>query len=455
MRYIPHTEADIRSMLETIGVPSVDALFSSIPSALQLNRPLEVPSAMAEPDVRGHLVALADANTSMGRAKASFLGGGVYRHYAPVAVSQLLLRGEIYTAYTPYQPEIAQGTLQIIFEFQTMVSELLGIEVVNASMYDGSTSLAEAALMALRLLRDKSDRVIVSRALHPEWREVTRMNVENTGAKTVDVPFGRDGRTDLAAVERELQEGACAVCLGYPTFLGTFDDLAAARALCDKYGALLIASFTEATAFGLVTPPGELGADIIVGEGQSLGVPASLGGPHLGLFGTREKYLRQMPGRLAGETVDVRGNRGFVLTMSTREQHIRREKATSNICTNVALMATCSTIAMTLLGPNGLATVARASHLRAEEAKARLCALPGFSLYFDSPTYNEFVLRTPKLASHYVDALAGEQIGAGIALGAYVRELGEPGLEHGLLIAATELTTSEAIDALVEGLARV
>jgi len=488
MRYIPHTEADVRAMLATIGVPTVDALFDSIPAALQLGRPLEVPSAMAESDLRSHLRDLADRNVAMSRA-VSFLGGGVYRHYAPVAVSQLLLRGEIYTAYTPYQPEIAQGTLQIIFEFQTLVSELIGAEVVNASMYDGSTALAEAALMAMRVsssnsparharprspdeaglkaaeegattdprvVAANSQRILLSRALHPQWREVTRVFVESAGGTIVDIDVGRDGRTDLAHVERELEAGAAAVVLGYPSFFGTFDDVAGGRVLCDKHGALLVASFQEAAAFGLITPPGELGADIIAGEGQSLGVPASFGGPHLGLFGTREKYLRQMPGRLAGETVDSRGNRGFVLTMSTREQHIRREKATSNICTNVALMATASTIAMTLLGPNGLATVARASHLRTEETKEKVTRLPGFALYFaDSPTFNEFVLRTPKPAATYVDALAPRKIAPGIALGAFAKELGDPGLEHALLIAATELTTEADIDALAAGLASV
>jgi len=454
MRYIPHTEADVRSMLATIGVPTVDALFDSIPTSLQLGRPLEVPSAMAEPDLRAHMRDLAERNVAMSRA-VSFLGGGVYRHYAPVAVSQLLLRGEIYTAYTPYQPEIAQGTLQIIFEFQTLVSELIGAEVVNASMYDGSTALAEAALMAMRV-SNKSQRVLLSRALHPQWREVTRVFVESAGGTIVDIDVGKDGRTDLAHVERELEAGAAAVMLGYPSFFGTFDDLPGGRALCDKYGSLLVASFQEAAAFGLITSPGELGADIIAGEGQSLGVPASLGGPHLGLFGTREKYLRQMPGRLAGETVDSRGNRGFVLTMSTREQHIRREKATSNICTNVALMATASTIAMVLLGPNGLATVARASHLRAEEAKDKVFALPGFAPYFpDSPTFNEFVVRTPKRADAYVDALAPRKIAPGIALGAFAKELGDATLSHALLIAATELTTEADIDALVAGLASV
>ncbi|MFO0750836.1 MAG: aminomethyl-transferring glycine dehydrogenase subunit GcvPA [Myxococcota bacterium] len=447
MRYIPNTAADRIAMLAAIGenggAATLDALFAAIPQELQLGRPLEVPSAMGEPDLRKHLSMLGAQNVAMSQA-VSFLGGGVYHHYAPTVVSQLLLRGELYTAYTPYQPEIAQGTLQIIFEFQTLVSELLAMEVVNASMYDGATALAEAALMALRVQSSANRRVLVSAAIHPQYRDVARLFVESDGATFVEIPYGKDGTVDLAALERELAQGAAAVCLGYPNYFGTFDDLAAARTLCDKHGALLVGTFSEALAFGVMKPPGELGCDIVAGEGQSLGVPAQFGGPHLGLFATREKFLRQMPGRLAGETVDTRGNRGFVLTMSTREQHIRREKATSNICTNVALMATAATIAMTCLGPGGLETCARASHLRAEETKAALSALPGWSLRFSGPTFDEFVMTTPKAAQAIIDALAPQRIAAGIAV-----------FEDGLLVTATEMTSSEDIAALVEALRAV
>jgi glycine dehydrogenase subunit 1 len=449
MRYIPHTEADKAHMLKVIGVDSLDALFASIPEALQLRRPLDVPEGLGEFDLKRHLVSLAEQNTPMGRS-ASFLGAGVYRHFAPSVVSQLLLRGELYTAYTPYQPEIAQGTLQIVFEFQTLVSELIGMDVVNASMYDGATSVAEAALMALRMQKTGASRVIVSRAIHPHYRETTRLFVESMGAEYVEVGFTDAGVTDLAAVERELAKGAAAVCLGYPTFFGTLDDLARGRALCDAHEAMLVSTFSEAVAFGLIEPPGSFGPDIVAGEGQSLGVPASNGGPHLGIFGTTEKHVRQMPGRLAGETLDSRGNRGFVLTLSTREQHIRREKATSNICTNVALMATASTIAMTLLGPDGLATVARASHLRAEETKRAVLAIPGFSARFeDAPTFNEFVVKTPAPAAELIAALASAGVAAGVALSSF--DYGEP---DALLITATELTTSDDIARLVAGLRR-
>jgi len=447
MRYIPHTDEDRAFMLDAIGVESVDALFETIPGALQLGRALAVPAALGEADLLKHLGGLARQNVAMSDA-VSFLGGGVYRHYIPSSVSQLLLRGELYTAYTPYQPEISQGTLQIIFEFQTMVAELLGIDVVNASLYDGSTSVAEAALMGMRLAPRRPSRVLVSRAIHPEYRAVVRMYVESGGYEVVEIPWADDGRTDLAAAEAALADGAAVLLLGYPTFFGTLDDLAAARALCDAHGAKLVATFQEALAFGLLTPPGAYGVDIVAGEGQSLGVPASFGGPHLGLFGAREAGVRQMPGRIGGQTVDARGERGFVLTLSTREQHIRRERATSNICTNQGLMATAATIYMTLLGPGGLAAVSRACHLRAEQVKAAVTALEGYALRFDAPTFHEFVVRTPRPAAELVASLADQGVAPGLALGAY-----DESLEDCLLITATELTTEADIDALTAALA--
>ncbi len=447
MRYIPHTDADRAFMLEAIGAERVEDLFATIPADLRLPDGVDIPAGLPEADLVDHLEALA-ADNRTGKEVLSFLGGGVYRHYVPTALSQLLLRGELYTAYTPYQPEISQGTLQIIFEFQTMISELLGLEVVNASLYDGSTSVAEAALMALRAGRRKPQRVVVSRALHPEYREVTRMYVESGGAEVVEVPWDARGVTDLAAAEQALAEGAAALIVGYPTFFGTLDDLVAARALCDAHGALLVATFQEALAFGLLTPPGELGADIIAGEGHSLGIAQGFGGPHLGLFASRDKLIRQLPGRVAGQTVDNRGNRGFVLTMSTREQHIRRDKATSNICTNQGLMATAATMYMTLLGPDGLAQVARASHLRAKQLEAAVAALPGWSLAFEgSPTFNEFVARAPRPGAEVVDALADQGIAPGVALGRF-----DDSLESALLMTATELTTSADIERLVAAL---
>jgi glycine dehydrogenase subunit 1 len=437
-------------MLEAIGLPSLDALFACIPPELRLDRALDLPEPLAERDLYAHLAAIAGQNRTAADA-VSFVGGGVYHHDAPRAVDHLLLRGELYTAYTPYQPEVAQGTLQIIYEFQSMIGELLAAEVVNASMYDGSTSLAEAALMACRTTR--RDRVLMSAALHPEYREVVHQYLTPGGFEVVETPWvaspERGGVTDLQAVERALDEGVAAVLIGYPTFFGTLDDVQRAAQLCHDKGALLVVGFQEAYAFGLLEPPGALGADIIAGEGQSLGVPASGGGPHLGLFGVREKLVRHMPGRLAGETLDSRGERGFVLTMATREQHIRREKATSNICTNVALMATAAAITMTLLGPAGLAQAARACHTWAERAKRAVAAVPGYGLRFASPTFHEFVVTTPRPAAEIVDALAPEGLGAGIPLGRY-----HPDLDRCLLVTATELTTQDQIQRLVEGLAR-
>ncbi len=448
MRYIPHTDADRQFMLEAIGVACVDDLFADIPEALRVAGLLDVPSAMSEPDLLSHMGQLAQRNTTASRA-TSFLGGGTYRHHIPTAVSQLLLRGELYTAYTPYQPEVAQGTLQIIFEFQTMVSELLGTEVVNASLYDGASACAEAALMMLRVKKRNDARVLVSGALHPHYREVIELFVSNAGAAYVELPVTSAGTTDLTALERELDAGAAGAIVGYPTFYGTMDDIPAASALCHDHGALLTAGFQEAIAFGLLASPGSLGADIVAGEGQSLGVPASFGGPHLGLFGTRSAMIRQMPGRISGQTLDSRGERGFVLTMSTREQHIRREKATSNICTNQGLMATAATIYMTLLGPAGLKKIATASHLRAEQTKAAIAALDGYALWYDGPTFHEFVVRTPRPASELVAELGSADVGCGIALGQFDEQH-----QHALLVTCTELTTESDITTLVEALRR-
>ena len=446
MRYIPHTSADIARMLETIGVDATDRLFDTIPASLQLGRDLAVPSAVSERDLLAHMEGLARRNQS-DREAVSFLGGGVYRHVRPIAADQLLLRGELYTAYTPYQPEVSQGTLQIIFEFQTMIAQLIGMEVVNASMYDGSTSVAEAALMAARVTR--RSRCLVAGTLHPEYREVVETYARAGSLQIETIGVAADGTVDLDAAEAAIGSDTACIIVGYPGFFGTLDDVARAATLAHDHGALLVSTFQDAYAFGLLTPPGELGADIVAGEGQALGVPPSFGGPHLGLFGCHSKHLRKMPGRLAGETVDSRGNRGFVLTMSTREQHIRREKATSNICTNTGLMATAATITMTILGPDGLARIARASHLRAEQTRRAVCALPGFGRRYSAPTFHEFVVTTPVPADRIVAELAAEALAPGIALGAY-----DEARSHELLIAATELTTDDEIATLTGALAR-
>ena len=445
MRYIPHTAADVATMLETIGVADVDALFEAIPEALRFSGDLQVPEALPERDLLAHMGALASANRH-GEETLSFLGGGTYRHYRPVAMDQLLLRGELYTAYTPYQPEVAQGTLQIMFEFQSMVAELLGMEVVNASMYDGATSVAEAALMAARVTR--RTRVLLSDALHPEYRAVVATYARASGLEIEPLPIDHArGTTDLAALEAAIDGGAPPACvvIGYPTFFGTLDDVAGAADLIHAAGGLLVATFQEALAFGLLEAPGALGADIVAGEGQSLGVPPSFGGPHLGLFACRHKHVRKMPGRLAGETVDDRGNRGFVLTMATREQHIRRERATSNICTNEGLMATAATIYMSLLGPAGLGKIARACHLRMRQVRAALTALGGFEAVYAGPTFHELVVRTPAPAAQIVAELAVAGVAPGVPLSRWFDDRPDE-----LLVTATEITTDEDVARLVE-----
>ncbi|MEM1418182.1 MAG: aminomethyl-transferring glycine dehydrogenase subunit GcvPA, partial [Myxococcota bacterium] len=332
MRYLPHTPDEVRQMLARIGVSSIDDLFAAVPPAL-MAKPLDLEPSLDEATLMGHLEALADKNASA--RKLSFLGGGMYDHHIPPAVDQLLLRSEFYTAYTPYQAEVSQGTLQAIYEFQTMVCQLFGMEVANASMYDAASGCAEAVLMARRVTKRKH--VVVSAGIHPDALDTTRtyLGAVDDGEAKMDVaPLGADGRTDLAQVEALLRDDSAALVVGYPTFFGSVEDLAALRKLAADKGALLVTSTTEPYALSQLKAPGALGADICVGEGQALAVPPQLGGPGVGLFACRQKFVRQMPGRLVGETVDQDGVRGFVLTLSTREQHIRRERATSNICTN-------------------------------------------------------------------------------------------------------------------------
>lgn len=438
MRYHPHSDADIAAMLQAIGAPSLDALFDSIPRELQLHRRLEVPEALDERALLDHLAALA----AKGPSAPPFLGAGAYPHHVPAAVDQLLLRGEFYTAYTPYQPEISQGTLQAIFEFQTYVALLTGLDVANASMYDGATAAAEAALLCSRVHSDRSA-VALSRALHPAYRKVVRAYLEPTGIEVREVPFGPDGRTDLAAAGTAL-EGAAGLIVGYPNFFGVVEPLKDFAALCRDKGALLVSATPEPVAFGLLAAPGALGADLAVGEMQSFGNGVSFGGPGLGFFAAREAVLRQMPGRLCGATVDRRGRRGFVLTLSTREQHIKRERATSNICTNHGLNALAATIHLSLLGQKGLQDLARINWQRARYARAQL-EKAGLAPLFRGPTFNEFAVRADVASARAKMAAAG--IDGGLALkGDY------PELDQGLLFCVTELHSKAAIDALAAAL---
>ncbi|MCS6799699.1 MAG: aminomethyl-transferring glycine dehydrogenase subunit GcvPA [Myxococcota bacterium] len=447
MRYLPHTPDEIREMLARIGVPSIDALFDSIPAGARLERPLNLEPALDEISLMAHLEELAARNE--GARVLSFLGAGMYDHHVPPAVDQLLLRGEFYTAYTPYQPEVSQGTLQAIFEFQTVVCEIFGMDVANASMYDGASATAEAVLMARRLT-GRPDAVLCG-ALHPDYVETTRTYVQGLpdGCALREVPFAHDGRTDLDALARVLDERVACVVVGYPNFFGCVEDLGAVRELASRRGALLISVTTEPYALSVLEPPGRLGADVAVGEGQALACPPQFGGPGVGLFAARAEHVRQMPGRLVGQTVDAEGRRGFVLTLSTREQHIRRERATSNICTNHGLVALAFVIRAALLGRQGFEHVGRLCLARTEYLKRRLVETGRFALPFSAPTFNEVVVRRLEgAAAPLLAALAARGIVAGIAL-----ERWYPDRPHDFLLAVTEKTSRADIDRLVDALA--
>ncbi|HJL17089.1 MAG TPA: aminomethyl-transferring glycine dehydrogenase subunit GcvPA [Sandaracinaceae bacterium LLY-WYZ-13_1] len=450
MRYLPHTEDEIRAMLERIGVGSIDDLFQAIPPSHRLERPLAVEPALDEASLMAHLEQLADRNDA---ARAlSFLGGGIYDHHVPPAVDQLLTRSEFYTAYTPYQAEVSQGTLQSIYEFQTLVAELFGLEVANASMYDGASATAEALLMARRVT--KRSRCLLSRGLHPEYVETARTyleSVDEEGPALELAPLTEDGVTDLDALESLIDEETAAVVIGYPSFLGCVEDLGRAAELCHAKGALLVTTTAEPYALSVLKPPGALGADIAVGEGQPLAVPPQLGGPGVGLFAARQKHVRQLPGRLVGETVDAEGKRGFVLTLSTREQHIRRERATSNICTNHGLIALAFTIRTAMLGRRGFEQVGRLCLSRAEYLKKRIDELERFSVPAGAPTFNEFVVRREEgKAAPLLAALAAKGVLAGLDLGRFY-----PERDHEILVAVTERHDRASLDRLVEALGSV
>lgn len=431
-------------MLADIGAPSLDHLLRGIPAELRLRRPLSLPEALSEAELQAHLEALAGQNRSTNQL-ASFLGAGAYRHHVPAAVDALISRSEFFTSYTPYQPEVSQGTLQAIFEYQTMVCQLTGMDVANASLYDGSSSLAEAVLMASRVHSDRR-RIVMARTVHPEWRRVVDTYLSNLDHDVVEVGYGPDGRLD----ERELAEvcggTAMVLCLQSPNYFGVIERIDRASAVARAAGALLVTAVAEPFSLGMLRAPGDLGADVVCGEGQAFGNPVSFGGPYLGLYATRDKYLRQMPGRLAGEAYDVDGKRGFVLTLSTREQHIRRGKATSNICTNQGLCALAATIHLALLGRRGLAAVARLNHARAEYAKKALAAA-GARLAFTGPTFNEFVVRVKGDAEAVRDRLLERGILAGHPLGGF-----GPGFGDALAVCTTELTNRAQIDALAKAI---
>jgi glycine dehydrogenase subunit 1 len=424
-------------MLQEVGAKSLDDLFTSIPEPLRLRRPLDLPPALDEISLLAEFRRLAARNEV---AHPPFTGAGAYAHHVPPVVDQLLLRGEFFTAYTPYQPEISQGTLQALFEWQTYVCLLTGQDVSNASLYDGATSTAEAALMATRLTGRR--KLAVSAAVHPEYRRVLATYLRSTHDEIVTVPFGPDGRTDLGALQRALGPDVAAVILGWPNFLGVVDALPEAAAMARAAGALTISVTQEAVALGLLQAPGALGADVSVGTLQSFGNPVHFGGPAPGFFATREANVRQMPGRICGATVDKHGRRGFVLTLSTREQHIRREKATSNVCTNSGLTALAATIHLSLLGRKGLAELARLNFARARMLRDAM-GRAGFGLAFSGPTFNEQVFDVGD-AEAVVARLAKRGIAAGVPLARWYPD--HPRAKGGLLCVATELHSPELIE---------
>ena len=446
MRYLPLSEADRAEMLTVIGAGSVDELFRDVPTGAVLDGPIrDLPLHVSELSVERQLGAMARKNMVAGEVPF-FLGCGAYKHHIPASVDHIIQRGEFLTAYTPYQPEIAQGTLQVLFEFQTQVARLLGCEVANASMYDGSTACWEAIGMARRITRRTG--AILSSGLHPHYVSVARTMAKFTGdVLDTAVPSfeGTDSERLIASITKET---SCVV-VQYPDILGRIEDLTPIADAAHAAGALLIAVVTEPVALGLVKAPGEMGADIVVGEGQSIGVGLQFGGPYVGLFATREKYVRQMPGRLCGETIDAEGKRGFVLTLSTREQHIRREKATSNICTNAGLCALAFSVHLTLLGEKGLRTLAGINHARAIEVAGRLGAIPGIEVVTDA-FFNEFTVKLPIEARPAVHAMVAKGVLGGVSLGRLYP--GEAALASGLVVAVTETVTDEDIDALATAL---
>ncbi|MDE3186036.1 MAG: aminomethyl-transferring glycine dehydrogenase subunit GcvPA [Acidobacteriota bacterium] len=443
MRYLPKSPAERDRMLADIGAASIDELFEVIPAEYRFTRDLDVPRQQAESEIISYFRAAGAKNAT---DYASFLGAGAYRHYRPVIIDSLVQRGEFLTSYTPYQAEITQGTLQAIFEFQTMIAELTGMDVANASMYDGSTGAAEAVLMAMRVTgRHKA---VVAASVHPEHREVLHTYLKYREMPTALVGYETEtGRVDLAALEAAVTEETAAVLVQSPNFFGVIEDIPAIAEMAHKKGALLIVSIAEAVSLGVVKPPVE--ADIVSMEAQSFGVALSYGGPFCGVIAAKEQFLRQMPGRLVGQTVDRDGNRGFVLTLSTREQHIRREKATSNICTNQALVALMATIFLTVYGKEGIRELAEHNLAKADYAARTLAAQPGAKLLFTgAPHFHEFVLRTEEAPAAWSKRLLDEKIVGGIELSRWY-----PELKNATLWCATEVVTREQIDAAAKVLA--
>jgi len=439
VRYLPHTEEEIAAMLETVGIAHLDDLFAHVPEACRRSAPLNLPDPQTEWELNAHFDSMANRNAAAPGYKV-YLGAGSYDHFIPATVSHLLGRGEFATAYTPYQPEISQGTLQAIYEYQTLTCRLLGMDVANASMYDGASGLAEALLMALRITR--KSKVAVSRAIHPLYRQVVQTDLTPPGYEIIELPYLESGCTDLSSLEK--RDDLAAVAVQSPNFFGCIEDLhAAGDTVHSLPKTLYVTSFSEPLAYGLLKSPGLLGADIACGEGQSFGIPRSFGGPGLGMFAVKKAYMRKMPGRLIGQTKDIDGKRGFVLTLAAREQHIRREKATSNICSNQGLCAANAVMYMASLGGTGIRELARLNYDKAHYLQNELVKA-GFTATFTRPFFNEFTVRFPAGFETTYDQLLSKKIVAGFPLGSFYPELAD----H-YLLCATETASREDLDNLV------
>ncbi len=445
MRYLPHTDVDVQQMLDKIGVSNIDELFSGVPEDCRLKRPLDLPAAKSESEVLLSLRKLAEQNATTSQWD-SFLGGGAYNHFIPSVIDQLISRSEFYTAYTPYQPEISQGTLQAIFEFQTLICQLTGMDVANASMYDGASACAEAVLLTVRAGK-KRNKVLLSNALPPQYRETVTSYCRYLNVELIDIPLN-SGTTDQDKLIELLDDQVAAVVVGYPNYFGLVEDIAAIAEHTHAHGARLVTAVPEPLALALFKSPGELGADVVVGEGQSFGVPLSFGGPGIGFFAVRKKDMRVLPGRLVGETLDQDGQRGFVLTLATREQHIRREKATSNICSNQGLCILMVSIYLALHGKQGLRQLAEVNYAKSAYAREKISQLDGFDVTFSGESFNEFVVTCQEPVAELKKRLEQQHILAGISLG---RDYSE--LENGLLICVTEQNSREQIDRFVKVLA--
>jgi glycine cleavage system P protein (glycine dehydrogenase) subunit 1 len=437
MRYLPNSPSDRAEMLKALGKESAEELFAGIPDELKLRGPLNLPGPLSEPEL---VEFFEQAASQTARDYVSLLGAGAYSHYRPVVIDTLLLRGEFLTSYTPYQPEISQGNLQAMFEFQTLIAQLTGMEVANSSLYDGSTATNEAVLMAMRLTR--RERVVTASTVHPEYRQVTQTYLQHQGVHLEAVPYIASGQINLSALEAAVNERTAAVVVQSPNFFGVLESWPKVAEIAHHRGALLVAVVAEPLSLALVRPP--LEADIVCGEAQSFGVPVAYGGPYVGFLATRERFIRQMPGRLVGETRDTEGRRGYVLTLATREQHIRREKATSNICTSQSLMALNATIYLCLLGKRGLRALAEQNLAKACYATDELGKVPGASIPFSAPHFNEFVVKVPGDAEDLLLALRGEKILGGLHLDRFY-----PELKNHLLVCVTETVPKSALDRMV------